>query len=122
VYDGDPVVQKEAGLWLRATQPATIRLMALDPFTPFYFYDKDPYPRFAALPFVHSPAELVAAARTEKADVIVVPEWFTKLGGPDVAPLIDPDLPAPPELQRMIVLGQSPTRVFIYRLLPAAKE
>ncbi len=116
VYDGDPVVQKEAALWLRATQPRDVRLMVYDPFVAFYFYDDNPFPRYAPLPFVQSPDELVAIARREKADIVVIAEWFTRLAGPGVAPLISPDIAAPPGLERIAVFGTSPTQVLVYRL------
>lgn len=116
VYDGDPVAQKEAALWLRATQPRDSRLMVYDPFVAFYFYDDNPFPRYAPLPFVQSPAELVTIARRDKADIIVIAEWFTRLGGDGVNALVSPDAPAPPELERIAVFGQSPTHVLVYRL------
>ncbi len=118
IYATDPVVQKEAGLWLRATQPQSIRLMSYDPFTPFYFYDDNPLPHYMSLPLVHTPAELVDIARLQKADVIAVAEWFTRLGGPEVAPLLRADGEAPAGLERLVILGASPTRLFIYKVRP----
>lgn len=121
IYSGDPVVQKEVGLWLRATQPANARLMADNPFVAYYAYDDNPYRHYDQLPLVHTPDELVAIALRKKTTVIAVPEWFTRLGGPGVTPLITPDGALPSQLQRVRVMGDSPTRVFIYRVVAASQ-
>jgi hypothetical protein len=53
-------------------------------------------------------------------DVAIIAEWFMTLGGPGVAALIDSNLPPPPELERLTVLGSSPTRMFIYKVRPGS--
>jgi 4-amino-4-deoxy-L-arabinose transferase-like glycosyltransferase len=117
-YSNDPLVQKDAGMYLHYTQAQSQRLMAFGPFIPFYFYNGDPFAKAASLPLVTSPAQLVEAARSEKVDLIAVSEWFTRLGGPGVEPLVTVGGALPPELQRLYVVGAPPTRVFIYRLRP----
>jgi hypothetical protein len=120
-WDSDPVVQKEAGLFLKEHFSQKTRILTGGPHIPYYFYDGDPF-RYSILDIPYAPAkEVIAYARSKKVALLALPEWS----------LVDSDYPIKHlvtegararGLRFVQVIGrEKPRRVWIYKVLPKSR-
>ncbi|MBM3284340.1 MAG: glycosyltransferase family 39 protein [Candidatus Aminicenantes bacterium] len=118
IWENDPVVQKEAGLFLKENFPQETRILTWGPHIPYYFYDGNPYdPCIQNIPYAPYEAVMEYVHR-EKIALLALPEWL----------LIGSDFPIKGlaaegaqaeglEFVKMIGRDQ-PERVWIYKVLP----
>jgi 4-amino-4-deoxy-L-arabinose transferase-like glycosyltransferase len=116
IWENDPVVQKEAGLFLKKHFPQQTKILTAGPHIPYYFYEGNPYIRsFQNIPWAPY-EEVIKYVREKKLHLLVLPEWV--LLAPDF-PLKDLASPGvrPEGLEFVKVIGQKrPERVWIYKI------
>jgi hypothetical protein len=117
VWEKDPVVQKEAGLFLKDSFPQTTKILTWGPHIPFYFYDGNPYTlSIPNIPWA-SLGEVIDYARKQKVDLLVLPEWVLLTSDFPIKSLASEDA-RPDGLEFIAVVGRAkPERVWIYRVL-----
>jgi 4-amino-4-deoxy-L-arabinose transferase-like glycosyltransferase len=121
-YAGDPVVQREAGEWLRAHYAQTTRIMTASPSVGFYFYDAAHMENDLSLPWAEC-GRLIALARSQGVALLVVPEWHLRAVDHPAAPILLDPLNRAPDLRHVVTLGDEATgRMFIYELRPVADQ
>ena len=117
IWEKDPVVLKEAGLFLKDHFPQETRILTWGPHIPFYFYDGNPYDRcIQNIPYAPY-EEVIDYVRRKKVALLVLPEWV----------LIGSDFPVKSlaaegvqvdGLNFVKVIGrQEPERIWIYKVL-----
>jgi len=117
-WDSDPVVQKEAGVFLKDHFPQETRILTGGPHVPFYFYDGDPYKSsIQSIPYAPY-EEVVQFARKKKVTLLVLPEWTLVGSDYPIKWLVTEGIRAR-RLRTVKVIGsQKPWRIWIYRVLP----
>lgn len=117
VWENDPVVQKEAGLYLKSNFPQSTKIMTYGPHVPYYFYDGNPYVRsIQNIPWAPY-ADLMAYVRKQNVDVIVVPEWLLLIGDFPTKDLAIEDT-THDGLEFLVIVGENkPNRIWIYKVL-----
>jgi 4-amino-4-deoxy-L-arabinose transferase-like glycosyltransferase len=122
IWENDPVVQKEAGLFLKAEFPQKARILTWGPHVPFYFYDGNPYRRsIQNLPWTPWP-DLLAFLHTKKISVLALPEWVLNLADFPYKNLVS-ETAAPDGLKLIKTIGtQAPHRIWIYQVIHSNAE
>ncbi|HVO10219.1 MAG TPA: glycosyltransferase family 39 protein [Vicinamibacteria bacterium] len=117
-YAGDPVVHRLAAEWLATRYPQTTRIMTASPSLGFYFYDVDHEDNGLDIPWAEL-APLVALARRQRVDLLVVPAWhLLAVGHPAAAELTDPARPHP-GLRHVVTLGDEASgRMLVFEVSP----
>ncbi|MEA1904440.1 MAG: glycosyltransferase family 39 protein [Candidatus Hadarchaeota archaeon] len=117
IYEADPVVQRDAGLWLRDHVSQDVRVLTNDPHIPFYFYDTDPYAQSVQrIPWQQYEVLLEYMWR-ERIDIVAFPEWVLLYGNYPFKELVLAK-ENPEGIERLGVIGVNPPeRVWIYRVL-----
>jgi 4-amino-4-deoxy-L-arabinose transferase-like glycosyltransferase len=113
-YISEPLVQKQAGLWLREHFPQETRLMVISPSIAFYFYDAEHQENSVDLPWAEYPVFL-DLARQKDVDVIAASEWQLLAAGFPTARDLVPEAPHP-GLKYVTTLGKPPRRVHVFTL------
>jgi len=116
-WEGDPVVQKEAGYYLRANFPQDTKILTAGPHTPYYFYEGDPFARSVQnIPWAYC-EEIVAYALEKKIELLVLPEWTLEEGDYPIMNLASENARCE-DLKFITVIGnKKPFRIWIYRVL-----
>jgi len=119
-YVSEPLVQKEAGLWLRERFSQELRLTAVSPSIPFYFYDAQHQSNAIDFPWVEY-GPFMAYARKEQVDLVAASEWQLEAAGFPTAPNL---LPAGdhPGLRYVGTVGEESHRVHVFRLEPSPES
>ncbi len=117
IWEKDPVVQKDAGLFLKDSFPQTTKILTWGPHIPFYFYDGNPYtlsiPNIPWAPY----EEVIDFVRKQKVDLLVLPEWVLLTSDFPIKSLASEDA-RPDGLELIAVIGRDkPERVWIYKVL-----
>lgn len=120
-WDSDPVVQKEAGVFLKDRFPQETRILTSGPHIPFYFYDGNPYEQsIQNIPYAPY-REVINYVRGKKINLLVLPEWVLIGSDFPIKGLVTEGARAR-GLRLVGVIGrQKPWRVWIYRVLPKAR-
>jgi 4-amino-4-deoxy-L-arabinose transferase-like glycosyltransferase len=118
-YASEPVVQRDAGLWLREHFPQSTRMAGFLPFVRFYFYDAENQDNGLVAPWGEYPV-LLAFARRERVDVIAAPEWQLEGGGYPTAQQLTPE-GAHPGMAYLTTIGEDPYRMHLFRVEPPAE-
>ncbi|HXY40457.1 MAG TPA: glycosyltransferase family 39 protein, partial [Vicinamibacteria bacterium] len=117
-YASDPVVHRLAAEWLASRYPQTTRIMTASPSLGFYFYDAGHEENGMDIPWAGL-APLVALARRQRVDLVVVPAWhLLAVGHPAAGQLTDPTRPHP-GLRHVVTLGDEASgRMLIFEVSP----
>jgi hypothetical protein len=117
VWESDPPVQKEAGLFLKAQFPQETRILTWGPHIPYYFYDGNPYDRcLQNIPYAPY-EEVMDYVRREKLALLVLPEWLLLSADFPIKSLAAENVRAE-GLDFVNVIGKKkPERVWIYKVL-----
>jgi len=116
-WENDPVVQKEAGLFLKENFPQETRILTWGPHIPYYFYDGNPYEHcIQNIPYAPY-EEVMDYVRREKFVLLVLPEWVLITTDFPIKGLAAEGVQAE-GLGFVKVIGQKkPERVWIYKVL-----
>jgi len=116
-WETDPVVQKEAGLFLKGRFPQETRILTWGPHIPFYFYDGSPYDRcLQNIPYAPY-EEVMDFVHREKLALLVLPEWLLLAADFPIKNLAAENVRAE-GLDFVRVIGEKkPERVWIYKVL-----
>jgi hypothetical protein len=117
-YAFEPLVQKEAGLWLREHFPQTSRLMTAAPIIAFYFYDAAHQDGEIDIPWAGY-SEVLATAHREKADLVAANEWQLRAAGFPVAGNLVPDGEHAGLAYVATIDDHQDRRVHIFRVIPS---
>ncbi len=117
IWEQDPVVQKDAGLFLKHNFPQTTKILTWGPHIPFYFYEGNPYtlsiPNIPLAPY----EEVIEYVRQQKIDLLVLPEWVLLTADFPIKNLASADA-RPDGLKFVAVIDQNkPERIWIYKIL-----
>ena len=115
-YATEPLVQRDAGLWLRERFPQDAKLMTVSPSTAFYFYDAGHQGNELDFPWADYP-RLLAYAHREGATVVAASEWQLRAAGFPVADRLVPDGDHP-GLTYVATVGEGEFRVHVFRIDP----
>ena len=113
-YVSEPLVQKEAGLWLRERYAQDERLMIVSPSIAFYFYDARHQGNAVDLPWTEYPA-LVDFARRQEVGLLAASEWQLEAARFPTAGQLVPE-GRHPGLTWVATLGREPRRVHVFRV------
>jgi hypothetical protein len=116
VWEHDPVVQKEAGLFLKENFPQETRILTWGPHIPFYFYDGNIYDRcIQNIPYAPY-EEVMDYVRREKLALLVLPEWVLLTSEFPIKSLASEGAQAD-GLDFVKVIGpRPPERIWIYKV------
>jgi len=117
IWESDPVVQKEAGLYLKGHFPQEAKILTWGAHIPYYFYDGNLYDScLQNIPFAPY-EEVLDYARRERVDLLVLPEWLLLYSDFPIKWLTEEGV-RPEGLELVKVIGRAkPERVWIYRVL-----
>jgi hypothetical protein len=111
-YVSEPLVQKQAGLWLRERYPQESRLMMVSPSIAYYFYDAEHQGNAVDLPWVEYPG-LVDFVHRQGVDLIAASEWQLEAAGFPTAHDLVPEA-SHPGLTFVATVGRPPRRVHVF--------
>ena len=117
VWESDPVVQKEAGLFLKGHFPQETRILTWGPHIPYYFYDGNPYDRcLQNIPYAPY-EEVMDYVRREKLALLVLPEWVLITSDFPIKSLAAENVRADGLDFVKVIGGKKPERIWIYKVL-----
>lgn len=117
-YATEPIVQREAGAWLRERFPQEAKLMTVSASTAFYFYDAAHQGNALDFPWTDYP-RLLDYARREGATVLAASEWQLRAAGYPSADRLVPEGDHP-GLTYVATVGEGDHRVHVFRVDPPA--
>jgi 4-amino-4-deoxy-L-arabinose transferase-like glycosyltransferase len=117
IWERDPIVQKDAGVFLKEHFPQTTKILTWGPHIPYYFYEGNPYtfsvPNIPWAPY----EEVIDYVRKQKIDLLVLPEWMLLTSDFPIKSLASKGA-RPDGLEFIAVIGKDmPERVWIYKVL-----